>query len=210
VFQQLPMGQVLGAMWFSLLFFAGITSSVAMLTPISAFAREEFGLGREKVAYGLGAITLVFGLLHIIWLEHGFLDDWDFWGGTFGLVVLALVETIVFIWIFKPEKAWASIHEGADIRIPRIFKFIMTYVTPIYLLAIMVTWGIQDALPILRMDGVAEENRPYILISRLIMLGFIVAFLILIRMAWKRNRYDDRAGFVEVTDTPAGIPEAAR
>ena len=209
VFQQLPLGQVLGAMWFSLLFFAGITSSVAMLTPISAFFREEFGWRREPVAYALGGITLVFGLLHIMWLEHGFLDDWDFWGGTFGLVILALIETIVFIWIFKPERAWASIHEGADIRIPRIFKFIMTYVTPIYLLAIMVTWAMEDALPILQMEGVSEENRPYILISRLIMLAFIVGFLILIRMAWKRNRYDDRAGFVEVENTAAGIPERA-
>jgi neurotransmitter:Na+ symporter, NSS family len=207
VFQQLPMGRVLGAMWFSLLFFAGITSSVAMLTPITAFFREEFGWRREPVVYTLGAITLLFGLLHIIWLEHGFLDDWDFWGGTFGLVVLALIETIVFIWIFKPERAWASIHEGADIRIPRIFKFIMTYVTPLYLLAIMITWGVQDALPILRMEGVPEENKPYLTISRLIMLGFIVAFTILIRMAWKRNRYDDRVGFVEVENTPAGIAE---
>ena len=210
VFQQLPLGQVLGAMWFSLLFFAGITSSVAMLTPITAFFREEFGWRREPVVYTLGLVILAFGLLHIIWLEHGFLDDWDFWGGTFGLVVLALLETIVFIWIFKPERAWQSIHEGADIRIPRIFKFIMTYVTPIYLLIIMFAWGKQQALPILRMDNVPEENQAYLMISRLIMLGFIVAFAILIRIAWKRNRYDDRAGFVEVENTPAGIPEGAR
>jgi hypothetical protein len=124
--------------------------------------------------------------------------------------VLALIETIVFVWIFKPDNAWASIHEGADMRIPRIFKFVMTYVTPVYLIAIMLTWGIQDALPILRMEGVAEENRPYLLISRLVMVGFAVVFLFLIRAAWKRNRYDDRAGFVEVENTPAGIPESAR
>src|SRR5688572_14351116 len=152
VFQQLPAGNILGAMWFALLFFAGITSSVAMLTPIMAFFREEFGLRREPVVYALGALTLVFGLLHIIWLEHGFLDDWDFWGGTFGLVVLALIETIIFIWVFKPENAWRSIHEGADIRIPRIFKFVMTYITPVYLLFILVWWGWADAIPILRMD----------------------------------------------------------
>jgi neurotransmitter:Na+ symporter, NSS family len=55
VFQQLPLGQLLGAMWFGLLFFAGITSSVAMATPIVAFFREEFGLRREVVAWALGA-----------------------------------------------------------------------------------------------------------------------------------------------------------
>jgi len=44
VFQQLPLGNVFGVMWFGLLFFAGFTSSVAMATPIVAFFREEFGI----------------------------------------------------------------------------------------------------------------------------------------------------------------------
>ena len=33
------------------------------------------------------------------------------------LVVFAVIETILFMWIFKPENAWRSIHQGADIRI---------------------------------------------------------------------------------------------
>ena len=44
------------------------------------------------------------------------------------------------------------------------------------------------------------------MLSRGIIVFFIVVFLVLIRMAWKRNRYDDYAGFVEVTDTPLGTP----
>ncbi|CAN5805312.1 sodium-dependent transporter [soil metagenome] len=204
VFQQLPMGQLLGAMWFGLLFFAGITSSVAMLTPIVAFFREEFGMRREPVCYALGFITLVFGLMHIAWLEHGFLDEWDYWAGTFGLVVLAVVETIIFIWVFKPENAWRSIHQGADIQIPRIFKGIMTYVTPVYLLVILTWWGWQDALPILRMERVAPGSETYVLLSRGIIVLFAVVFAMLVKMAWKRNGYDDRAGFREVA-TREGI-----
>lgn len=37
IFQQLPIGKLLGAMWFTLLFFATITSSVALLQPAVAF-----------------------------------------------------------------------------------------------------------------------------------------------------------------------------
>ena len=207
VFQQLPMGQVLGAMWFGLLFFAGITSSVAMLTPVVAFFREEFGFRRQPVCYALGAITLLFGVMHIAWLEHGVLDEWDYWAGTFGLVVLAVVETIIFIWIFKPENAWRSIHEGADIQIPRIFKFIMTYVTPIYLLIILGWWGWTDALPILRMERVTPGSETYVLISRAAIALFAVAFVILIRVAWTRNKYDDRRGFVEVEQRAMGTQE---
>ena len=207
VFQQLPMGQLLGFMWFGLLFFAGVTSSVAMTTPVIAFFREEFGYQREKVVWTIGAITLVVGMMHIAWLEHGFLDEWDYWAGTFGLVVVAVLETIVFVWIFKPENAWKSIHMGADIQIPAIFKFIMTYVTPLYLLIILVWWGVSDALPILFNEktpggGVPDPaSAPYVMISRLMIVAFTVAGLILIRMAWKRIGYDDRAGFVEVDQT---------
>ena len=113
IFQQMPMGSLLGAMWFGLLFFAGITSSVAMMTPLLAFFREEFGWRREPVAWTVGAVTFALGLMHIVWLEHGFLDEWDYWGGTFGLVLFAVIEVIVFMWIFRPERAWQSLHEGA-------------------------------------------------------------------------------------------------
>jgi NSS family neurotransmitter:Na+ symporter len=216
VFQQLPMGSLLGVMWFGLLFFAGITSSVAMATPIIAFFREEFGFRREPVAWSLGALAFGFGLLHIVWLEHGFLDEWDYWAGTFGLVVFAVVEVVLFMWVFRPENAWRSIHQGADLRIPAVFKFVMTYVTPAYLMVILAWWGITDALPILRMErgagggALPPESVPYVLASRAIMAAFVIAGLFLIRLAWKRNGYDDRAGFPEVEEDLATAPAPAR
>lgn len=210
VFQQLPLGQLLGAMWFGLLFFAGITSSVAMLTPVVAFFREEFGFPREPVCLALGAITLLCGLMHISWLHHGVLDEWDYWAGTFGLVLLAVIETIIFVWVFKPEEAWRSIHQGADIEIPRLFKFVMTYVTPVYLLVILVWWGWTDAWPILRMERVATGSEPYVLVSRALIALIAVTFVVLIRIAWVRNGYDDRRGFREVEPRGPGAQEVTR
>jgi SNF family Na+-dependent transporter len=193
--------------FFGLLFFAGITSSVAMLTPIVAFFREEFGFRREPVCYALGALTLVCGLMHITWLEHGVLDEWDYWAGTFGLVVLAVIETIIFIWVFKPENAWRSIHQGADIQIPRIFKFVMTYVTPVYLLVILTWWGWTDALPILKGDRIAPGSETYVMISRGVILLFAVAFIVLIKVAWTRNKYNDYEGLREVDRGAASAQE---
>ena len=203
IFQQLPMGSLLGFMWFGLLFFAGITSSVAMATPMLAFFREEFGFRREPVAWALGGVVLVLGLFHVVWLEHGFLDEWDYWAGTFGLAVFAVIEVILFMWIYGRENAWRSIHDGADIRIPTAFKWIMAFVTPAYLLFILGWWGATDALPILTMDvaagggAVRPEAVPFIVASRAVLVAMTVGFLWLIRLAWKRNRYDDRVGFVE-------------
>jgi len=210
VFQHIPFGNLLGTAWFGLLFFAGITSSVAMLTPITAFFREEFGFKRETVAWSLGALCLVFGLMHIAWLEHGVLDEWDYWAGTFGLIVVAVMEVILFMWIFTPSKAWESMHQGADLRIPQVFKFIMTYVTPVYLLFILGWWGYVDALPILMYEKSAgggsldPANTGYVTISRAIIVLFAIVSVVLIRMAWQRNKYDDRKGFVEVDRSGEG------
>ena len=201
IFQQLPMGSLLGFMWFGLLFFAGITSSVAMATPILAFFREEFGIARERVAWGLGAVAFLLGLLHIVWLEYGFLDEWDYWAGTFGLVAFAVVEVVLFMWIYGRENAWRSIHQGADIRIPTAFKWIMAVVTPGYLIFILAWWGVTDALPILTMETAAgggrvtQESVPYIVAARVVLVLLTFGFLWLIRLAWKRNAYDEHAYF---------------
>jgi len=144
-------------------------------------------------------------LLHVHWLRYGFLDEWDYWAGTFGLVLVAVLETVLFMWVFKPEQAWKSIHEGADIQIPLVFKFIMTYLTPLFLMIILLWWGKEQALPILfneRAAGgpnpVTAEALPYVTAARGVLLLFVVTFLVLIRIAWRRNRYDDRAGLPPV------------
>jgi SNF family Na+-dependent transporter len=191
VFNQLPggayMGMVAGFMWFGLLFFAGITSSVSMATPAMSFMEERFGWNRRQSGLALGVVAGLLGILHILFYSRGFLDEWDYWAGTFGLVVLALVETILFVWVMGPDRAWNEIHEGAVMRIPRIFKFIMTYVTPVFLLVMMGWWLVKDAWPIFLMEGKPAEEVPIRWFSRGVMLLILVVQLFMIRAAWSRR-----------------------
>jgi len=121
---------VAGVMWFGLLFFAGITSSLAMGTPWMGFMRDEFGWGRAKGAITFGLIVLCLGLPTVLFFEHGVFDEFDYWAGTVSLVVFALAETILFAWIFGMDKGWAELKSGADMRLPGIYKVIIKYVTP--------------------------------------------------------------------------------
>jgi hypothetical protein len=68
------------------------------------------------------------------------LDTIDFWVGTFLIFVMASVIIIVFGWVIGIEKGWEEAHEGAAIRIPRLFKPIIKYVCPLYLLTIFSFW----------------------------------------------------------------------
>ena len=66
---------VAGVMWFGLLFFAGITSSLAMGTPWMGFMRDEFGWGRNKGAWSFGAMALILGLPTVLFISKEFLTN---------------------------------------------------------------------------------------------------------------------------------------
>ncbi|MCU0450118.1 MAG: sodium-dependent transporter [Bernardetiaceae bacterium] len=127
------LGVVAGVFWFGLLFFAGITSSLAMGTPFMGFMQDEFGWKRETAALGFGVSTLLLGAPTVFFFQYGVFDEYDYWAGTFSLVVFAFVEIILFAWVFGMTKGWAEITRGADIKIPLLFKYIIQYVTPLLL-----------------------------------------------------------------------------
>ena len=125
-----------GVLWFGLLFFAGITSSLAMGTPWMGFMRDEFGWGKVKGAVTFGLLTLTLGLPCVLFYQYGFFDQYDYWAGTVSLVIFALAETVLFAWVFGMNKGWKEINSGAEIDIPYIFRYIIKYVTPALLILV--------------------------------------------------------------------------
>ena len=185
IFGKIPFGEVFALLWFALLFFAGITSSVSLAEPAIAFVRDEFKLDRKKAVTWFAGITFVLCQPAIFFLGNGVVDELDFWGGTFCLVVFALIEVILFIWIFGMDKAWEEMHRGAELKIPKFYRFIMKYVTPAFLIFILGFWFVQQALPTLMLKGVSEKNIPYIIGARI---GLILLFLAISFLVWLINK----------------------
>jgi SNF family Na+-dependent transporter len=127
---------IAGVMWFGLLFFAGITSSLAMGTPWMGFMRDEFKFTRQQGAWTFGAVVLFMGLPTVIFFNEGVFDEYDYWAGTVSLVVFALAESILFAWIFGMDKGWKEINQGGDIKVPMVYRFVIKYITPLLLLAV--------------------------------------------------------------------------
>lgn len=125
-----------GLFWFGLLFFAGITSSLAMGTPWMGFMKDEFNWGQNKGAWSFGLLILVMGLPTVLFFQEGVFDEYDYWAGTVSLVVFAMLETILFSWIFGMKKGWREITSGADIKVPIIYKYIIKFITPPMLIII--------------------------------------------------------------------------
>ncbi|MFA4967901.1 MAG: sodium-dependent transporter [Candidatus Margulisiibacteriota bacterium] len=188
IFGKIPFGEFFALLWFALLFLAGITSSVSLAEPAIAFVRDEFKLTRNKAVSIFAIATFILCQPAIFFLGYGVVDELDFWGGTFCLVVFALIETILFVWVYGIENAWKEIHHGAELTIPGFYKFIIKYVTPLFLIFILGFWFIQQALPTLMMKGVAPQNAPYILAARIGLVGLFIIIAILVRIAYYRRK----------------------
>jgi SNF family Na+-dependent transporter len=189
IFAHISLGQIFAFLWFGLLFLAGITSSVSLAQPAIAFMEDEFNISRKKAVNYLGLVTFILCQPAIFFLSKGVVGELDFWGGTFGLVLFGTIETILFVWVFGIDKAWKEMHQGSALRIPIVFKYIMKYITPVVLLTILVSWSVQDALPLLLMKGVPAENMPYILGTRLLLVSLLGALIVLVKIAWKHKKY---------------------
>ena len=188
VLNQVPYGALSGFLWFMLLFLAGITSSVSLAQPAVAFLEDEFDIGRGKAVGIFGAVSFVLCQPCIFLLGKGIVDEMDFWGGTFFLVVFATIEVVLFAWVFGMDKAWDEIHQGADLVLPRFYKWIIKYVTPLFLFFILGTWVWQEWKPIILMEKVTAECRPYILGTRLLLFGIFIFLCLLVKIAWRRRR----------------------
>jgi neurotransmitter:Na+ symporter, NSS family len=166
IFQQMPLGRVLGAMWFGLLFFAGITSSVGLCQPVMAFMQEAFGWTRQKSSMLCGAMLYVFGFPIVMLIGRGYLDEYDTWAGTVLLIVLALIETFIFAWIFGLKNMKEELTRGSEIRIPSIFYPIMRYVVPLFLVVILTSWLLTNLSSVLFLTGIPVENHSSIWLAR--------------------------------------------
>lgn len=194
VCQKIAFGNIFGFMWFMLLFLAGITSSISLAQPAIAFLEDEFNLSKKKVVWIFGVAVFILCQPAIFLLGRGVVDELDFWGGTVCLVLFATVEAILFAWVFGMEKAWTELHVGSDITIPRIYRFIIKYITPLFLLLILGFWFWQDWRKIILMRDVSAENRPYILATRIGLLILIGLLALLVQRVWQRRGQKQNQG----------------
>ncbi len=188
IFGKIPWGEIFAFCWFLLLFLAGITSSISLLQPAIAFCEDEFNLSRKKTVLIAGIIIFILCQPAIFFMKQGAIDELDFWAANFCLVVFALVETILFAWIFGIDKAWEEIHHGAQMKVPGFYKFIIKYITPLFLFAILVFWFIKEWWGIIIMKNVPPENHGVIIGIRIMLILFFILLAILVKIAWNKRK----------------------
>ncbi len=174
LFDKLPMGHLFGAMWFLLLFFAGITSSIAMGQIVVAFFQEIVGFSHKKSV--LITMGTIFVMSHLAIFLKGGLDEMDYWAGTVGISIMALVTILVWVHVFGIHKSWRELMRGSKIRLWEGIKYITAFISPVYLMVILFGWLVQQGPKIFTMEAIPADQHTHRWIVRGVML---VTFLVI-------------------------------
>ena len=176
-------GNAVGAVWFFMLFLAAITSSISMYQPGLAFFEEALGWSRKRATSLLVAICVAGSFLVMYFSKGGiFWSTIDDWVGTFLIFVLAMIQIICFSWVFGVERGLAEAHQGAQLRIPGVYRFILKYVTPTYLLVVFAAFCWQNLGSWVK--SVADEPLRQGAIG--LILAVLVMLVVMVRIGEKR------------------------
>jgi SNF family Na+-dependent transporter len=175
----------IGAIWFFMLFLAAITSSLSMYAPAVAHLKEATDWTHGKSTTVVATIGTL-GAILTLWFTAGgaFWTTVDFWVGTYLIFVLAMVQVIYFGWVFGIDRGWRELHQGASIQVPTIFKFIIKYVAPAYLIIVFVGFTVQSLGAEIEKSMASTGAR----VGMLTIAVILVYLVVVTRMAEKRLR----------------------
>lgn len=171
VFSTIPFGNFFGFMWFMLLFFAAMTSAIALMQPLIAFLQDDLAMTRKRAV--VVSLLVVFILNQFAVFLPGALDEMDLWAGTIIIVLTALIEVIISVWFFKGDLI-EEMNYGGYIKAPRIVLYVLKYITPIFLVVMLVSWSYTYIPKVIAKTDFST------VVTRLILVGMIVFLTVLI------------------------------
>lgn len=158
VFQQMPGGNIIALLFFVLVFFAAITSSISVMEAIVSSLMDKFHLKRIPCCLIVIGICLLLGIpsslgnglwANIKILGMDFLTFFDYISNSILMPIVAFCTCILVGWVIKPKALIDEVTKnGEKFGRKKLFNVMIKYVAPICLLFIFVT-GILSQLGII-------------------------------------------------------------
>ncbi len=160
VFESMGLGTVVGILFFTLVLFAAVTSSIALTESAVSTFEDELGWDRKQATILIGIIMLVLGSLSA--LGYGplarftvfgmqFLDFFDFLTNSVMMPIAAITTCLLVSRVIGVEKIEEEVTlDGKSFRRRRIFNFMIKYLCPIFAAIILVS-SVANALGVISM-----------------------------------------------------------
>lgn len=174
---------IIGPIFFLCILFAGITSAISMVEPISIGLTEKFDINRKKATTLICLLGFIISLAFTTQSGTYILDIFDGFLNNFVILFLIAIECILFAWIYKADDIIKVINKTSDVHVGKIWKIMVKFVVPA---CILVLWA-NGVYTQLRVSDFASQ-----IIMILILIFIIVIPVVLTKLPAKnKNFYED-------------------
>lgn len=158
VFEAMKGGTAVGIVFFLLVLFAALTSSISLMETVVSIVRDKLGWGRKTtclvvfigcVALGLPSALGYGTLSNVTIFGMPFLDFFDFSSNSVLMPIVALLTCIFIGYVLKPKALIEEMEIGGKFNAKKLFTVVIKYVAPIFIVLILIS-SVLDALGIMK------------------------------------------------------------
>ena len=148
VFENMGLGTAIGILFFLLVLFAALTSSIALTESAVSTFEDEIGWSRKKSTVLVGVIMIVLGSLSslgygplafvkIIGMQ--FLDFFDFLTNSVMMPIAALATCILILKVVGFKRMDAEIEQSSDFKRKKLYHFFLKYLASACVIIILLS-----------------------------------------------------------------------
>ena len=140
VISQMPGGNIFGVIFFASLIMAGFTSIISILLGVAASVQEKFGLSTRNSAIAVSVLCAIPSVL-LFSTTSGLiaLDTVDQWANNVGIVVSAIVMTVLVVWVLRKSGLLANhLSTVSTFKVGKIWTVLIGLVAPIFLAIMLI------------------------------------------------------------------------
>ena len=141
VFASMGLGTLIGILFFVLVLFAAMTSSIALTESAVSTFEDELGWGRKKSTVVIGIIMIALGTLSSLGygpldfvkiLGMQFLDFFDFLTNSVMMPIAAITTCLLVSRVIGVKKIEEEMLQGGTFRRKKIFNFMIRFLCPFF------------------------------------------------------------------------------
>ena len=138
-FGQMPGGEMIGGLFFTLALFAAFTSSISLMEVAVSWLEEKQGVTRAGAAVGIGFAVFMIGAGYVFSTEY--IAFMEFVTGSLMLPLGGLLIAVFAGWALSREMLVSELGDG---RVMNVWRFMMRWVAP-PLIALILVFGLISA-----------------------------------------------------------------
>ena len=142
VFESMELGSLVGVLFFVLVLFAAVTSSIALTESAVSTFEDELGWSRKKAAAVIGSLSaLGYGPLSgVTVIGRQFLDFFDFLTNSVMMPIAAIATCLLVTSVIGVEKIEEEVTQnGQPFRRKKVFNFMIRTLCPVFAAIILVS-----------------------------------------------------------------------